>query len=56
MAQVIFNEEWMVEYGLMLRTGLGARQIEAYRQNCWVEGFHFKRVSPLGKPDSKRGI
>ncbi|HCN4563294.1 excisionase XisR, partial [Escherichia coli] len=27
MAQVIFNEEWMVEYGLMLRTGLGARQI-----------------------------
>ncbi|EJM1856770.1 TPA: excisionase XisR, partial [Escherichia coli] len=23
MAQVIFNEEWMVEYGLMLRTGLG---------------------------------
>ncbi|HAW8412907.1 excisionase XisR, partial [Escherichia coli] len=50
MAQVIFNEEWMVEYGLMLRTGLGARQIEAYRQNCWVEGFHFKRVSPLGKP------
>ncbi len=33
-----------------------ARQIEAYRQNCWVEGFHFKRVSPLGKPDSKRGI
>ncbi|MGK7525756.1 excisionase XisR, partial [Salmonella enterica] len=24
----------------MLRTGLGARQIEAYRQNCWVEGFH----------------
>ena len=51
MAQVIFNEEWMVEYGLMLRTGLGARQIEAYRQNCWVEGFHFKRVSPLGKPD-----
>lgn len=34
----------------------GARQIEAYRQNCWVEGFHFKRVSPLGKPDSKRGI
>ncbi|MCV5343527.1 excisionase XisR, partial [Escherichia coli] len=22
MAQVIFNEEWMVEYGLMLRTGL----------------------------------
>lgn len=54
MAQVIFNEEWMVEYGLMLRTGLGARQIEAYRQNCWVEGFHFKRVSPLGKPDSKR--
>lgn len=32
MAQVIFNEEWMVEYGLMLRTGLGARQIEAYRE------------------------
>ncbi|HAX0378757.1 excisionase family protein [Escherichia coli] len=39
-----------------VHTGLGARQIEAYRQNCWVEGFHFKRVSPLGKPDSKRGI
>ncbi|WP_201293376.1 excisionase family protein, partial [Escherichia coli] len=22
----------------------------------WVEGFHFKRASHIGKPDSKRGI
>lgn len=56
MAQVIFNEEWVVEYGLMLRTGLGARQIEAYRQNCWVEGFHFKRVSPLGSQTVSEGL
>lgn len=28
MAQVIFNEEWMVEYGLMLRTGLGADKLK----------------------------
>ncbi len=39
MAQVIFNEEWMVEYGLMLRTGLGARQIEAYRQELLGGGL-----------------
>lgn len=28
MAQVIFNEEWMVEYGLMLRTGLGPDKLK----------------------------
>ncbi|HCQ8606536.1 putative excisionase [Klebsiella pneumoniae] len=48
MAQIIFNEEWMVEKALMARTGLGARQIESYRQGAWIEGVHFKRVSPSG--------
>ncbi|HCB1146874.1 TPA: excisionase family protein [Klebsiella pneumoniae] len=49
MAQIIFNEEWMVEKALMARTGLGARQIESYRQGAWIEGVHFKRVSPSGE-------
>ncbi len=49
MAQIIFNEEWMVEKALMARTGLGARQIEGYRQGAWIEGVHFKRVSPSGE-------
>lgn len=49
MAQIIFNEEWMVEKALMARTGLGARQIESYRQGAWIEGVHFKRVSLLAK-------
>lgn len=40
MAQIIFNEEWMVEKALMARTGLGARQIESYRQGAWIEGVH----------------
>jgi len=55
MAQVIFNEEWMVEKGLITRTGLNSRQIEAYRQNCWIEGIHFKRVPSTGR-ESSRGI
>ena len=33
----------------MARTGLGARQIESYRQGAWIEGVHFKRVSPSGE-------
>ncbi|MDF2779883.1 MAG: putative excisionase, partial [Enterobacteriaceae bacterium] len=32
MAQVIFNEEWVVEERLTARTGLDNRQIEKYRQ------------------------
>ncbi len=28
MAQIIFNEEWMVEKALMARTGLGARRLK----------------------------
>lgn len=55
MAQVIFNEEWLVEDGLKAKTGLDNRQIEKYRQNCWIEGIHFKRVSPNGEK-TRRGI
>ncbi len=47
MAQVIFNEEWMVEYGLMLRTGLGARQIEVNRPDFPGECF----ICELRLPD-----
>lgn len=55
MADVVFNEEWVVERKLEYKTGLDKRQIENYRQNCWVEGVHFKRVSPKGNVESKRG-
>lgn len=55
MAQIVFIEEWMVEDGLRAKTGLGDRQIEQYRQGCWIEGIHFKRVSPSGEK-TKRGI
>ena len=51
--QVIFNEEWVVESKLSDRTGLGKRQIENYRQCCWVEGVHFKRVSPKGRETTR---
>ncbi|MGQ8977738.1 excisionase family protein, partial [Enterobacter hormaechei] len=44
MSQVIFNEEWVVGARLTEKTGLTERQIEKYRQGCWVEGVHFKRV------------
>lgn len=53
--QIVFNEEWMVEKKLQDRTGLNDRQIEKYRQNCWIEGVPFKRVSPLGNLRSSRG-
>ncbi len=55
MTQIIFDSEWMVEEGLKNKTGLTDRQIEKYRQGCWVEGFHFKRVSPSGEK-TMRGI
>lgn len=44
MAQVIFNEEWIVEARLTERTGLTQRQIKSYRLGIWVEGVHFKRL------------
>ncbi|MBD3706766.1 excisionase family protein [Enterobacter hormaechei] len=31
MAQVIFNEEWMVEAKLIEKTGLSSGQIKSYR-------------------------
>lgn len=55
MAQVIFNEEWVLAEKLAANTGLGIRQIEQYRQGCWVEGVHFKRHFPKGVKTS-RGI
>lgn len=44
MAQVIFNEEWVVESRLVEKTGLTARQIKGYRLGTWIEGIHFKRL------------
>lgn len=55
MAQLVFDSEWMVEEGLRNKTGLSDRQIEKYRQGCWIEGVHFKRVSPSGEK-TLRGI
>jgi len=45
MAQVIFNEEWVVEAKLCERTGLSKRQVTCYRAHRWIEGIHFKRVT-----------
>lgn len=55
MPQVIFNEEWVVEDRLKAKTGLSDRQIEKYRQGCWIEGVHFKRVTSTGQR-AVRGI
>ncbi|MEI9744413.1 excisionase family protein [Enterobacter ludwigii] len=49
MPQIVFNKEWVVVSELTALTGLSERQIEKYRQGCWVEGLHFKRVSPTGE-------
>lgn len=53
--ELIFDHEWVVEDGLKVKTGLDARQIEKYRQGCWIEGVHFKRVSASGEK-TQRGI
>jgi len=53
MTQINLNVEWVVEKGLTHLTGLSDRQIENYRQNCWIEGVHFKRVSPKGNAGNK---
>ena len=55
MPQVVFNEEWIVERKLQDKTGLNENQVENYRLNCWIEGLHFKRVSPKGNAGSRRG-
>ncbi|MBB3323629.1 hypothetical protein GV764_02350 [Atlantibacter hermannii] len=55
MAQVIFNEEWVVELKLAEKTGLSNRQIKEHRHGTWVEGVHFKKVTMTGK-ETKRGI
>ncbi|WP_329911143.1 excisionase family protein [Serratia quinivorans] len=52
---LVFDHEWIVEDALTAKTGLGARQIERYRQGCWIEGIHFKRVPPGGER-TLRGI
>ena len=52
---MIFTEEWVVAERLTAKTGLDNRQIEQYRQGCWIEGIHFKRHSPTGIKTS-RGI
>ncbi|MFJ5507884.1 excisionase family protein [Pectobacterium jejuense] len=49
---IVFNHEWIVEDALKEKTGLDERQIERYRQGCWIEGIDFKRVSPSGEKRS----
>ncbi|WP_417028038.1 excisionase family protein [Citrobacter sp.] len=56
MAQLIFNEEWMVETRLSERTGLTERQIKSYRLNLWIEGVHFKRLTARGETDNSKGV
>ena len=54
MAQIIFDEEWMVARKLTEKTGLDNRQMKAYRLGSWVEGVHFKRVpATLGGDTTK---
>ncbi|WP_409310900.1 excisionase family protein [Pectobacterium sp. B1J-3] len=52
---IVFDREWVVEDELKNKTGLDGRQVERYRQGCWIEGVHFKRVSPTGEK-TQRGI
>lgn len=47
--QLVFDHEWVIEDALTAKTGLCARQIKRYHQGCWIEGGHFKRVSPCGE-------
>ena len=47
MPQVIFNEEWVVEDRLKAKTGLSDRQIEKYRQGCWIEGCISSGLHPV---------
>ncbi|MDK9606633.1 excisionase family protein [Lelliottia wanjuensis] len=56
MAQLIFNEEWIVAEKLTEKTGLDARQMKAYRSNSWVEGVHFKRVPAKPGGEIKRAL
>lgn len=56
MAQLIFNEEWIVETRLSERTGLTERQIKSYRLNLWIEGVHFKRLTARGETDNSKGV
>ncbi|EHL7666609.1 excisionase family protein [Salmonella enterica] len=55
MAQVIFNEEWIVERKLSEKTGLSKRQIKEMRAGIFIEGVHFKRCSLNGK-ETQRGL
>ena len=50
MAQVVFNEEWVVEARLTDRTGLTKRQIKSSRYGAWIEGVHFKKRTAAGEP------
>ena len=56
MAEVVFNEEWVVEQKLTERTGLSGGQIKSYRHKGWVEGVHFKHVSAAGDATSSKGL
>lgn len=56
MAQVIFNEEWIVEARLSERTGLSERQVKSYRQGSWVEGVHFKRIPQVEGVSKDRAV
>lgn len=56
MAQVIFNEEWVVEGRLTERTGLSEGQIKSYRLKLWIEGVHFKRLTAEGETDNRNGV
>lgn len=55
MAQVVFNEEWIVESRLTERTGLTQRQIKSYRLGSWIEGVHFKGF-PRQKAHAKSAL
>jgi hypothetical protein len=56
MAQVIFNEEWIVEAKLIERTGLSSGQIKSYRLKSWINGIHFKYVTADGRTESEKAL
>lgn len=52
--QIVYSDGWMVGKGLEAKTGLGERQIKAYRQERWIEGVHFKRIPAKEGADTDR--
>lgn len=56
MAQVIFNEEWMVEAKLIEKQDSPAGRLKATALTPRVNGVHFKYVTADGRTESEKGL